>query len=194
MLQDKAWFIKILENKDLVEKLKKITLIISDIDGSLTDGKGYYSTEDGIEKNFSIQDGFLMAKCNKENTPHLALISGRSDKAAEKRAHVLGIPNDLYFQGIDQNKSVTVIDIQQKLGVTKEETLFFGDDILDIETKDVVGIFASPANALFYVHDNSEIITPRVSGDGAFRMILDILFYVQEKHVSQNLISKSLQM
>lgn len=191
--QDKEWFIKSLDNKNLIEKLKKIELIISDIDGCLTDGKVYYSGDDDIEKNFSIQDGYMMAKCNAPDMPHLALISGRSDKAATKRATILRIPDDLYHQGICRNKSENVKLVQEKLSVTKEQTIFFGDDILDIETKELVGLFSSPANGMFYIHDNSDIVVPRVGGDGALRLLLDLILYVQERHPSQELLAKSLK-
>lgn len=190
--KDKEWLLSHLKNQELVEKIKKISLIISDIDGCLTDGKVYYSAQDGIQKNFSIQDGFLMAKCNKEHMPHIALLSGRSDKAAEKRAKVLGIPDDLYYQGIDKNKSSAVIEIQKKVSANKEQTLFFGDDILDLETKSCIGLLASPSNGMFYVHENADIVTPRSGGNGAFRLILDLILYVQNKHISQEILKKSL--
>lgn len=189
---DKAWFSKILENKKLVEQLQKVELIISDIDGCLTDGKGYYSANDDIQKNFSIQDGYMMTKYNKPDMPHLALVTGRSDKAATKRANALGIPDNLYIKGVCKNKSESVLAIQEKLSVSKEATLFFGDDLLDITIRPLVQLFASPANALFYVHDNSDIVTPRVGGDGAFRLILDLVLYVQKKHIAQELLEKSL--
>lgn len=190
---DKDWFFACLDNKPLIEKLKKIKLIISDIDGCLTDGKGYYSNDTEIQKCFSIQDGFLMAKCNQPNMPHLALISGRSDKAAAKRAKVLNIPDELYYQGVDKDKSTSVIEIQKKLSVSVEETLFFGDDLLDLETKHVVGLFAAPANALFYIHDHADIITPRSGGNGALRLIIDLLLYVQNKHIAHKSIQDSLK-
>ena len=103
--KDKEWLKACLQNQELVKKLKKIKLIISDIDGCLTDGKVYYSGDEEIQKCFSIQDGYLMAKCNKEGMPHLALISGRSDKAAKKRAKILGIPDELYYQGVDAKRA-----------------------------------------------------------------------------------------
>jgi len=190
---DKKWFVENLKNKELVEKLKKISLVISDIDGCLTDGKAYYSSDTEIQKCFSIQDGYAMTKLNKTGMPYLGLISGRSDAAATKRAKKLGIPDDLYFQGVNRNKSETVRKIQEKLKITKENTLFFGDDFLDLETRDSVSIFASPSNGLFYVHSNSEIITPRAGGDGAFRLILDLLLYVQEKHFAQDFIENSIE-
>jgi 3-deoxy-D-manno-octulosonate 8-phosphate phosphatase (KDO 8-P phosphatase) len=190
--QEKSWFKENLKNKELVEKLKKIELIISDIDGCLTDGKVYYSANDHIQKCFSIQDGFLMGKCNKKNMPHIALISGRSDKAAAKRAKILGIPDELYYQGVDKNKSGAVKEIQEKLSLTKEQTIFFGDDILDLETKPVVGLLASPKNSFFYIHENSDIVVPKCGGNGALRLLLDLILYVQNKHIVQDFIKKSI--
>ena len=190
--KDKDWFQACLKNESLVEKLKKIKLIISDIDGCMTDGRGYYSDHHEIQKCFSIQDGYLMAKCNKENMPHLALISGRTDKAAEQRAKILNIPNELYYAGVDSDKPTTVKAVQQYVGVSEEETLFFGDDLLDVATTSCVGLFTAPSNALFYIQDNADIISPRSGGNGALRMILDLLLYVQGKHIAQELIEKSL--
>lgn len=189
---DKEWFVAALKDESLVEKIKKISLIISDIDGSLTDGKVFYSDSKEITKNFSIQDGFLMAKCNKPGMPHLALISGRADKAAYQRAKVLGIPDNLYYQGVDSNKSQAVTTLQVELGVSKEETLFFGDDLLDLETKECVGLFTSPSNGLFYIHAHSDIIVPRSSANGSFRLLLDLILYVQKRHIAEKYITEAL--
>jgi len=189
----KEWFQSCLNNKNLVEKLRKINLIISDIDGCLTDGKVYYSADDEIQKNFSIQDGYLMAKCNKQDMPHLAFVTGRSDKAAEKRAAILGIPKELYFHGKCSAKSESVVAIQEKLNQKKESTLFFGDDLLDLDIREEVGIFASPINGLFYIKDNADIVVPKEGGNGAFRLLLDLVLYVQKKHIAQPVLEKSLQ-
>lgn len=191
--RDKEWFVACLKNNMLIEKIKKISLIISDIDGSLTDGKVFYRNSKEIAKSFSIQDGFLIAKCNKPGMPHIAFISGRSDSAATHRAQVLGIPDDLYYQGVDSKKANAVITLQKQLNVQKEETLFFGDDLLDLETKEYVGILASPSNGLFYVHAHSDIIVPRSSGNGAFRLLLDLILYAQDKHIAKQYIDSALQ-
>jgi len=191
--KEKEWFIASLANQKLVEKLKKIILIISDIDGSLTDGTVYYSDQDGIQKNFSIQDGFMMGKCNKKDMPHVALISGRSDKAAAKRAKILGIPDNLYYQGVDQNKSKSIEEIQNTLSVTREQTLLFGDDLLDLETKDSIALFASPTNGLFYIAANADIVVPRPGGHGAFRLLLDLILYLQNKHIAQSIIEETIR-
>jgi 3-deoxy-D-manno-octulosonate 8-phosphate phosphatase (KDO 8-P phosphatase) len=166
---------------------------ITDVDGCLTDGKAYYSADKEIEKNFSIQDGFMITKCNKPNMPYIAFVTGRSDMAATKRAKVLGIPDELYYQGVNSNKAAIVEQVQKKLSLSKDETLFFGDDILDLKAKCCAEVFASPSNGIFYLRDNADIVVPRVGGDGAFRLLLDLLLYVQEKHITQDYIKKSIE-
>ena len=189
---DKKWFLSQLSNKSLLNKLSKIKLIITDVDGCLTNGKGYYSDHKEIQKNFSIQDGYLITKCNKPGMPHIAWVTGRSDAAATNRAKTLSIPDELYYQGVNKDKSTIVREILQKLSVTKEETLFFGDDVLDLQVRDEVEILAAPSSALFYVKDHADIVSPRIGGDGAFRLILDLTLYVQKLHIAQDFIERSL--
>ena len=44
-------------DKKILKKLKKIRLIISDVDGVLTDGGMYYSESGEILKKFNAKDG-----------------------------------------------------------------------------------------------------------------------------------------
>lgn len=189
---DKEWFIESIKNKSLVQKLTNISLIITDVDGCLTDGTVNYSIDKEINKSFSVQDGFLITKCNKPGMPHIAFVSGRADLVAAKRASMLGIPDSLYYQGVDKDKSAVVLEIQEKLSLSKESTLFFGDDVLDIETKNLTHLFAAPCDSMFYVLDNADIIIPRHGGHSSFRLLLDLILYVQKKHIAQELISKSM--
>ena len=190
---EKEWFINCLQNRSLIEKLKKINLIITDVDGCLTDGKIYYSNNNEILKAFSVQDGFLINQCTKNNILHIAIITGRKDKALENRAKVLGIHQDLLYQGIDSKKSDVILEIQNKKQITKEQTLYFGDDILDLETKSYSSLFTCPNDAIFYVSQQSDIIIPKKGGNGAFRILLDLLLYIQKRHPAQKEIKKILQ-
>ena len=186
----KKWFKTCLGDQNLVAQLKKIKLIVSDIDGALTDGRVLYHVGDDIIKGFSVQDGFGMMWGAKAGL-QIALVSGRVDAAARSRAHALGI-SDLYFEGIDTDKSSVVKQIQEKLGVKKDETLMFGDDVLDLQTRPVVGMLATPQNALFYVEHAADIRIPRAGGDGALRLLIDLLLYVQERHFEQDSIVRAL--
>ena len=85
---DINWFKEILQNKPLIEKLKKIKLIISDIDGCLTNGKVYGEEE---IKGFCVQDGFGTVKALEAGL-NIAFITGKNSDQTKARAKTLGIP------------------------------------------------------------------------------------------------------
>ena len=69
---------------------KKIKLIISDVDGVLTDGS-IFKGPDGFElKKFSVLDGAAVALLRQAKIP-LCLISGRRSEATSERAKELKI-------------------------------------------------------------------------------------------------------
>jgi len=132
---DKNWFINNINNKNLIEKLQKIKVIITDIDGCLTNAN-LLVTENNIGKSFSVQDGFGTSTAIKNKLIDIAFLTGRTDEATKIRAKMLGIPDELCFTGIDQKKIAKIKAIQKLKNITKEETLYFGDDLLDFEALD----------------------------------------------------------
>jgi 3-deoxy-D-manno-octulosonate 8-phosphate phosphatase (KDO 8-P phosphatase) len=199
---DKNWFIKNLKNKDLVEKIKNIKIIITDIDGCLTNGNlvladsRYPSDNDYsryIAKNFCVQDGYAIATSVKNNLLPIAFLTGRTDEATKIRAKMLGIPDNLCYTGINKKKIEKVKAIQTDNNISKDQTLYFGDDFLDYETLDAVGIMCSPQNTPFYFQDKADLIVPRDGGNSVFRLLLDFILYVQQKHFAQDFIDKAIQ-
>ena len=200
-LNDKTWFKECLNNKELISKIEKIKLVITDIDGCLTDGNVLLSEGSNIctmfykylAKAFSTQDGFATNKIVKNNLIQIAFLSGRKDKVTIERAKVLGLPKDMCFTGVCGEKINIVKKIQENKNVSIEETLYFGDDFLDFETKPRIGLFACPQNAPFYFQDAADITVPKIGGQHAFRLLLDLVLYVQKKHFAQEFIENSLR-
>lgn len=199
---DKKWFSEILKNQTLVNKIKNIKIIITDIDGCLTNGSltladsRYPKDTDysrHIAKSFCVQDGFGIDKAIKNNLLSVAFLTGRTDEATKIRAKMIGIPEDLCFTGVSQKKIEKVISIQTNKNISKEETLYFGDDFLDYETTNATGIMASPQNSPFYFQDKADILVPRNGGNGSFRLLLDLVLYIQNKHFAQSFITNSLK-
>ena len=164
---DLDWFKSCLKNKELVEKLKKIKLIITDVDGSLTDGQICYSESlsqtfsiFGKSKNFSVQDGFATSKIIKNNILHIAFLSGRADKVTNIRAENLGISKNMCIAGenASENKIPYIKQIQKSKNISKNETLIFGDDFLDFEAKENAEILACPENTPFYFQNSADLI------------------------------------
>jgi len=187
---DFLWFKNSLKDENLVKRLKEIKLIVLDIDGSLTDAL-VFTLPDGEEiKGYSVQDGFAISQIMKNDLLKIALLSGKNGKSVELRAAKLKIPKEFVFLGVDSNKSEVIRGLQAKLDVKKSEILLFGDDILDLEAKNEVGMFVCPKNSLFYVKAYADLLIDKNGGFGALRMLLDLILFVQGKHFVQSFIEK----
>ena len=159
-----------IDNK-LIEKAKKIKLLILDVDGVLTDG-GIIISKDGSEsKRFFAQDGHGLVMLKNLNI-ELAIMSGRYSKALESRAIELG------FNKIIQNSRNKLEDFSKNFSdkYQFDEVCFVGDDIVDIELLKKVGLAATVPNANYKnVIKHSDWITPRQGGFGAVRDICDLI-------------------
>lgn len=191
-VNDLQWFKKCLANKDLVEKLKKIKLIITDVDGCLTDGKIYYDENQNQMKTFSTVDGFGTVRSLEANLS-IAFLSGRINNSTTSRAKSLKIREDMCFTGFDQSKRNKMAEIQKNNNISKDETLLFGDDFLDAECADMASIFACPPNTIFYIKNKSNLVLPKDGEHYPFRLIVDLILYIQEKHFAQNMITEAIQ-
>ena len=186
------WFKQITKNKPLINDIKKIKLIIIDIDGALTDGNVEYIESREGGRRFSTQDGFTIKKALAVGLIPV-FVSGKKHPSAEHRAEILGMPKENCITGLAEKPS-TVEMLQKKFSVTPEQTLIWGDDFLDaeIKLKNPSSLFATPKNAPFYIQNMANIVVPKEGGDHAFRLLLDLVLYVQEKHFAQELITKTL--
>ncbi|MFC1894469.1 KdsC family phosphatase [Candidatus Dependentiae bacterium] len=182
-MMQKKWFQNCIKNKNLVEQIKNIKLIVTDIDGALTNGQIFIGeNKQNMGKNFSTQDGFIIDRILQNNLLSIAFLSGRNDNSAKIRANMLGIKNDMCHLGFCGSKIEKLIEIQKNNNLTKEETLYFGDDFLDFELKPYVGLFVCPSNTPFYFQEHADIQVPIDGGNSAFRLLLDLILFAQEKH------------
>ncbi len=170
--------------ENLIEKLKKIKLVVLDVDGVLTDG--YISiNSDGKEfKRFSVYDGLAIRICH-EFGIQFAIISGRVSKITHQRAMELGI--DLIRQGI-KDKGEELKKVVALLGVNFEEVLYVGDDLYDIIPMKIAGVSATVQNGVKEVKEIANIISGRKGGEGAIREILEMV--LKAKGVWRDVIKK----
>ena len=134
---DKSTYLKVAENlytDELIVKASKIELLAFDVDGVLTDG-GLYFDHDGREsKRFHAQDGHGI-KILQSIDIEIMIISGRSSKCVTQRGNELGIKR--IIQGTrDKLKSFH----EQNLNLPKEKICYVGDDTVDIELLQKVGL------------------------------------------------------
>lgn len=188
--RDIAWFKLCLADQKLVAALKNIKLVISDVDGTLTDTTIYVDDKGEGGRTFSVQDGYIVKPAMLAGIT-ITFMSGKDNFSTIQRARKLGVPEDLCIVGVD-TKPIFVKKLQEKLNFSIDQTLLIGDDFLDAEVKlqSATGLYACPENTPFYLQQLADIVIPRSGGDSAFRLLMDLVLYVQNKHFAQVLIEK----
>ena len=173
-------------DKNIIERIKKVKLIIADVDGVLTDGAIYkggneitYKSFNNFElKKFSVLDGAGVALARLLDF-HIAFISGRKSSATEIRANELNI-TDVYNGTL--NKMTPYKDLKSKYSLNDEDIAFIGDDIIDLNLMENVGAPIAVANAYHLVKDTAIYTTSLPGGQGAFREAIDWLAMCQGRY------------
>jgi len=146
-------------------KIKKIKMIVSDVDGVWTDGSFYKGTDGQEFKKFNVNDGVGVAMARAAGFK-IALISGRYSPATEYRAKELNI-EDVYNGGL--NKIPAYEELKNKYNLIDSEIAYVGDDLIDISVMEKVGAPIAVSNAIINVKEISTYITKTAGGYGAFR-------------------------
>ena len=148
----------------------KIKLVISDVDGVLTDGGMYYSENGDELKKFNTHDGMAF-QLMRERGIKTAIITSENTKMVERRAAKLRI--DYLMQGKrNGGKLEAAKEICEKIGIKLSEVAFIGDDVNDIELLEQVGFAFCPADAAESVRKLGRIIILATKGgDGAIRCL-----------------------
>ena len=150
-------------------QLQKIKLIISDVDGVLTDGTIMKGGGNMELKRFCVQDGTAVAMVKAAGFD-LAFISGRYSEATEIRMKELKI-SDVYNGTL--NKLIPYRELKKKYQLKDDEIAYIGDDLIDIPVMKKVGLPAAVQNAYPDVKEKAVFVTKTRGGEGAFREFID---------------------
>ena len=150
-------------------QLQKIKLIISDVDGVLTDGTVLKGGGNMELKRFCVQDGTAVAMVKAAGFD-LAFISGRYSEATEIRMKELKV-SDVYNGTL--NKLVPYRELKIKYQLKDDEIAYIGDDLIDIPVMKKVGLPVAVQNAYPDVKEKAVFVTKTRGGEGAFREFID---------------------
>ncbi|MGQ3891248.1 3-deoxy-manno-octulosonate-8-phosphatase KdsC [Legionella sp. CNM-4043-24] len=161
----------------VLEKAKKITCLICDVDGVLTDGLLYLDNHGNELKAFHVQDGvglkLLMAV-----GINVAVITTSRNAVVDHRMEQLGIQH--YFKGqLDKRKAFA--ELKERLGVSDEECAYIGDDFPDLPMIKQAGLGVAVANAVSQVKEFADWQTEQSGGRGAVRELCDFILKAQNK-------------
>lgn len=159
----------------LEDRARRIKMAVFDVDGVLTNG-GLMLGDDGLEyKIFHSQDGLGM-KMLKNTGIRMAYITGRKSNVVVKRAENTGV--QIIYQGID-DKLEAFTDLLEKQGVSAEDCLFMGDDVIDIPPMRRAGLAVTVPHAMPLVKEYAHYTTERQAGLGAVREVCELLMRAQ---------------
>ena len=128
-----------------IESKITIKLLLSDIDGTLTDGGMYYSENGDEQKRFNTRDGMGMGML-REKGIKVGIITSEDRQLNQRRADKLKL--DFFYQGKKNGGKLAVArEICQKMGISMQEVAYIGDDVNCIELLSAVGMAACPADA-----------------------------------------------
>lgn len=161
----------------LAKLCQPIELILSDVDGVLTDGSLWFNN-DGIEsKRFHIRDGHGI-KLWRRAGGKFGLVTGRTSHIVSVRAAELGV--DIVRQGTER-KLPALKEIVAQFGLQPEQVCYLGDDLLDLSSVKFVGLGVAVADAVSELREAAQYVTKLPGGHGAVREVVELILKTQKR-------------
>ncbi|MBA4717703.1 MAG: HAD-IIIA family hydrolase [Nitrosopumilus sp.] len=160
---------------NILNKCKKIKIVLTDVDGVLTDGGMYYTDKGDIIKKFFVRDGMGVTLLRKKNIPTI-IVTKEKTKIVREWAKRMKI--EKVFGGVIQ-KELILDKIYEKYNVTPSQIAYIGDDVNDVELLKKVGLSLAPLDCVNEVKKEVDYICKRNSGQGAFRELADMIVNVK---------------
>ncbi|HMO63845.1 MAG TPA: NTP transferase domain-containing protein [Verrucomicrobiota bacterium] len=150
---------------------RPVRLLLTDVDGVLTDAGMYYDDGDNELKKFNTRDGkgFELLRARGIRA---GIVTSEDTRIVARRAAKLKL--EFLFQGVKEKLPV-VQELLAREGLHPSEVAYIGDDVNDLEVLRHVGWAACPADAEPAVRAVARLHCSRRGGEGAVRELADYL-------------------
>ena len=162
-------------NQKVREKIKKIKLIATDVDGVLTDGGMYYSAKGDILKKFQVRDGMAVSILKRNAIPTV-IITKEKNQIVKKWSLKMNI--DKLFDGI-KNKEKIIPKLCKLYSLSENNIAYIGDDVNDLEILKKTGFAATPKDGNLEVKKIVDYICKNRGGEGVLREICDLIISIK---------------
>lgn len=157
------------------DRVRRLKLMIFDVDGVLTDGTLYFSETGAELKAFNARDGHGI-KMLRQSGVEVAILSARTSRAVEARAAELGIT--LLEQGA-ADKGAAFEGLIARLHIPAAAAGYMGDDVVDLQVFGRCGFAASVPEAPDMVRERAHHVTRTPGGRGAVREVCELIMRTQ---------------
>jgi len=164
--------------KSLKLKCQKIRLVITDVDGVLTDGGRYYSSNGEIFKRFHVRDG-MGVNLLLRNGINTVIVTKEISKIVNYWAKSMNVSKVYSGVKIKENELEKICKLYK---LTPSNIAFIGDDVNDLELMKKVGLSATPHNGIAQAKKVADYVCKSLGGDGALREIADLILKEKFPH------------
>ena len=164
-----------LQRRLLTPRLRRIRLVVCDVDGVLTDGGLHYDENGHVLKRFDVRDGLAVRMLQQAGIT-VALMSGGRGGATVQRARHLDID---HCRVEVSNKLDGLHQLRHDLAMDREQTAFLGDDLNDLSVRPATGLLIATADAAAGLQRQADWILRRRGGDAVLREFSEALLASQ---------------
>jgi 3-deoxy-D-manno-octulosonate 8-phosphate phosphatase (KDO 8-P phosphatase) len=162
----------------ILEKAKKIRMMVMDVDGVLTDGSILFASGRQEIKAFFVHDGLGLRLAQRAGIV-TALISARESEMVTRRAAELQVSE--VHQRIEQK--IPVWDnLLKKYQLLPEQVAMIGDDLTDLPLLLRAGLSIAVTNAVEEVKARVDHVTSLPGGRGAVREAVELILRAQGRY------------
>ena len=157
----------------------RIRLVVSDVDGVLTDGGVYYSERGEELKRFSVRDGMGVERLRADGV-ETALLTRENSAVVARRAEKLQI--ERVYLGV-RDKQLFLREILGQTGIDLDQVAYIGDDVNDAEVMALIasrGLVGAPADAYPQILALAHLRGTVNGGAGAFREFAEWLLELRQ--------------
>lgn len=161
----------------VTERAQRVRVLVSDVDGILTDGRVWLNHQGEESLSFWVQDGLGIRSLQKKGIL-FAVISGRFHAALPSHFERLGVEH-CYFSAHDK---VSVLHaFLKKVHLTPDEVAYIGDDTNDVGVMKTVMLSATVLGAHERVFQYAQYVCRCPGGQGAVRELCDLLLDAHQR-------------
>lgn len=160
-----------------------------DIDGVMTDGGILADLEGQLYRTFDAKDGFAVRMACMHGYP-IGVITGGRSQSIRNRFKSNGIkPEDIYLGS--RVKIEDFDDFCHRHNLRRDEVMYFGDDLPDVEVLQAAGIGIAPCDAAEEAREAADIVSERPGGKAVVREFIEKAMKAQGTWVFESQVYKA---
>jgi 3-deoxy-D-manno-octulosonate 8-phosphate phosphatase (KDO 8-P phosphatase) len=160
-----------MKDRLLKERCLRLKLILTDVDGVMTDGAIFVLPNGDEARVFNVRDGYGVILAHAAGL-ETGIITGRASNTVIERAKALGM--SVVKQGsMDKTRAFEEILAERKL--EPHEVAYIGDDFPDLPVLQKAGLSATPADAPIAIKNSVYMVLQNPGGRGALREFIDAI-------------------